>query len=593
MSKHYTPNFREQTGSSVGVEPLVCLEITHPQLSTPIRVVNDNVDLVQEGDPSLAFDFTQASSLSLAALIGSGTIIVTRAADTATRVNASGLIELVPANTPRYDYDPISRQLKGLLIEETSTNLLLRSEDFSVAPWDFSGSGATVVVNQTAAPSGTVTADKLSETAVTLQMYVGQLLAKAASTIQYTLSVYLKQAERSWGFLTVWSQTSGNGSRAFFNLATGAKGSFVDLGVPFTGLSSTIEPAANGFYRCTFTFTADATTTLTTFVSAGLGDGLDAPYAGTAGYGIYMWGSQLIQPSAAAIGPTSYIPTAGTAVTRNNDDLDVTSLGSWFNNVEGTIAVEWLPGINPWYVIAEFNDGTTNQRYGVYRNGSNSRIQGYNVAPSIDFDSGPTVDVSPGLIGRAVVSFKTNDCAISVTGSASTTDTTVSLGIVNRLYLGRSANSGTGSYYHLNGHLRKFAYYPRKLSGSNTVNISRDGLTPPFAGKVAKTFTAFTFSVSLPDDMSKNMPSAPLVIDNIGKEMTQWLEQSNGGKGALVRIMQIMRDTPNVIEQEYTLDLLSVNQGQLTVTGQLGFLNTLDQICLVAAFTPETAPGLF
>lgn len=61
------------------------------------------------GDPTLDSRFT-----------------VTRAG-TSTRVNLAGAIELVTANRPRFDYDPVTRALKGLLIEESRTNLLLNS----------------------------------------------------------------------------------------------------------------------------------------------------------------------------------------------------------------------------------------------------------------------------------------------------------------------------------------------------------------------------------------------------------------------------------------------------------------------------------
>lgn len=46
---------------------------------------------------------------------------------TATRVNASGLIESVAINGPRFDYDPVTLAAKGLLIEEQRTNLFLNS----------------------------------------------------------------------------------------------------------------------------------------------------------------------------------------------------------------------------------------------------------------------------------------------------------------------------------------------------------------------------------------------------------------------------------------------------------------------------------
>ncbi len=45
------------------------------------------------------------------------------------------MIEVVPADTPRYDHDPVMLAPKGLLLEEAKTNTLLRSSDQSDASW--------------------------------------------------------------------------------------------------------------------------------------------------------------------------------------------------------------------------------------------------------------------------------------------------------------------------------------------------------------------------------------------------------------------------------------------------------------------------
>lgn len=118
---------------------------------------------------------------------------------------------------------------------------------------------------------------------------------------------------------------------------------------------------------------------------------------------------------------------------------------------------------------------------------------------------------------------------------------------------------------------------------NNTDNIVSNG----------NTYTACAFRVQFPDDVQGSMPRVPWAIDNIGRELTQWLEGSNGGRGASVRIMQVMRDTPNVIEQEYTLTLLRAHQNILEVTGELGYENVLDQPALLAIHTPETTPAIF
>jgi hypothetical protein len=51
-------------------------------------------------------------------------------ASSATLTNSSGLVEAVGNNIPRFDYDPVTNECLGLLIEEQSTNLLTYSENF-------------------------------------------------------------------------------------------------------------------------------------------------------------------------------------------------------------------------------------------------------------------------------------------------------------------------------------------------------------------------------------------------------------------------------------------------------------------------------
>ena len=80
--------------------------------------------------PVLALDFVnQSYAFGVNTKSFSDVITFTRADATtcATRVNASGVLETVAANVPRFDYDPVTLAPKGFLIEETRRNLLLNS----------------------------------------------------------------------------------------------------------------------------------------------------------------------------------------------------------------------------------------------------------------------------------------------------------------------------------------------------------------------------------------------------------------------------------------------------------------------------------
>lgn len=69
--------------------------------------------------PRMALDFTTA--------VTDPRVATARAANTATRFNSSGLIEIVNANLPRYDFSPNTLACRGQLIEEARSNLFLNS----------------------------------------------------------------------------------------------------------------------------------------------------------------------------------------------------------------------------------------------------------------------------------------------------------------------------------------------------------------------------------------------------------------------------------------------------------------------------------
>lgn len=124
------------------------------------------------------------------------------------------------------------------------------------------------------------------------------------------------------------------------------------------------------------------------------------------------------------------------------------------------------------------------------------------------------------------------------------------------------------------------------------------------------TYVAMPFRVTLPDDVKGQMPQAKLEVDNIGRELTQWLEVSGGGQGAKCKIMQVLRPTATLyavdyfledytsavdyfVEFEITLDLTNLSITNEVVSGQLGFVNTLGRISTVSNFTPASSPGLW
>lgn len=69
--------------------------------------------------PKLAIDFTTATA--------DARVTTVRASNTATRFTSSGVIEVVNADLPRFDFDPVTLRCRGQLIEDTRVNFFLNS----------------------------------------------------------------------------------------------------------------------------------------------------------------------------------------------------------------------------------------------------------------------------------------------------------------------------------------------------------------------------------------------------------------------------------------------------------------------------------
>jgi hypothetical protein len=182
----------------------------------------------------------------------------------------------------------------------SATNLETYSEQFDNAAW--SKQAATITANAVTAPNGTLTADKLEETATTNIHWAYQDPAAVANTT-YTLSAYLKAAERTKARAALINSDGTNVSETIVDLTAGSI-------VSATG-TATITSAGNGWWRVTLTGTLNGTATRArTYLQTALADN-SFNYAGTAGSGIYIWGAQLELGSTAS----TYIPTTTAAVT--------------------------------------------------------------------------------------------------------------------------------------------------------------------------------------------------------------------------------------------------------------------------------------
>jgi hypothetical protein len=133
------------------------------------------------------------------------------------------------------------------------------------------------------------------------------------------------------------------------------------------------------------------------------------------------------------------------------------------------------------------------------------------------------------------------------------------------------------------------------------LEITHSGLTTPVRVindtqslvSNGNTYIALGFGIVLPDEREGQLPRAQLAIDNIGRELMQWLDTSNGGAGAQARLMQVRRSAPDTVEYDITLDVVSVRATAKIVTCDLGFESFLDRPAVLTRYDPLSAPGVF
>lgn len=227
-------------------------------------------------------------------------------ATTAFYMTTAGVLVSAAINAKRDTHFTAIGGTRSLLLERGRTNALLRSQEFDNATW--TKDDATISANAATAPDSTVTGDKLVEAATTAVHMAWQATTTTASTNQ-AHSVYVKAGERTWCYVLT-KQRDGTVVRTWVNLSTGAIGT--------TGAGHTVRVTALqlGWYRIEVVANSLAGAVATYFaIGAATADNVSS-YLGDITKGIYVWGAQHEQDAHFA---SSYIPTAGTAVTRLAD----------------------------------------------------------------------------------------------------------------------------------------------------------------------------------------------------------------------------------------------------------------------------------
>lgn len=400
--------------------------------------------------PKLALDFTTASLDSR--------VTFTRTTDAthpATYVNSNGYVTSSTNNQPRFDYSPVTLACKGLLIEESRANLLPYSSDYSQTDWV--KNRCSVSTGATTSPDGTLNACKVIEDSTASSTHFINSTVTFTSGTAQVVTFFAKAGERTLvsfgggGF-------GGQGFSAIFNLANCTM-------YQNNGNKASIENYGNGWCRCVIPFTPSASTTCNISLCDSTGN---TTYSGNGTSGAYIWGVQMETGAFA----TSYIPTTTTALTRNADvaTMTGTNFSSWYNQSAGTFTanITSAPVNNVAQVAWYTSDGTTTNAMFTRRNTSGFIATGVltsNVSQG-DIISGASIAANASY--KTSFSYAVNNLAISTNSANVGTDTSATIPSIDRIALGANVNAAQ----FLNGYLRKFAYYPLKLTNAELQSTS-------------------------------------------------------------------------------------------------------------------------
>jgi hypothetical protein len=232
-----------------------------------------------------------------------------------TFTDGNGIIRTASANQPRFDYDPVTNEARGILLEPSRTNLIGHSSQLEHSSWE--KANVTVTSDNITAPDGSLTADRITGTGTGAAFMRYQYTSSYPNPTARAYSIYAKAG--TYKFLAICSAINAT-SAAVFNLETGTISGYL-------AGSARMVNAGNGWYRCIMETTLEYFYSyfqlfLTNYDGPSDAGPSNAGYYPANGEYLYLWGAQF--EGVGNLFATSYIPTAnGAQATRAADLLSI------------------------------------------------------------------------------------------------------------------------------------------------------------------------------------------------------------------------------------------------------------------------------
>jgi len=369
----------------------------------------------------LSLDLQFAADKTLTARRGP-TPTFTRASS-ATFVGSDGLIQTAATNIPRFDHTSAG-VCRGLLIEDSRTNICLQSENFGTT---WAAGGCAVSVNTDVSPDGSTTADRVNITNGGGH-FLAQNIAVTASTA-YTFSFWVKR-----GTATALSYSLVNNTTASNIVAP----------------TSYYNQTSSTWTRVSFTFTTPVGCT-----NIGIYPLRDGGSTGT----VLLWGAQLEAGSF----PTSYIPTTTGSVVRSADVCSITGsdFTSVYNESEHTLFAQ-ASGMSHanFGSYLSFDNGTANEQSAIGGFPAPNRAVCY-VVDGGTTQASPELSVTLNQNNKMAAGIKLNSFQLAVNNVLGTQDNAGTMPTANILKIGRAWNSNT-----ISGTYAQVKIYKKRLSNA-------------------------------------------------------------------------------------------------------------------------------